>query len=98
MEISVYGAGMERRAELPAQPRRTPQPEEKRGNYDRVTITGAPEGGEKSFARILAERTASEVLTWQVPEERVEELAQQVAQGLYQPDPWIIAGRMLGIQ
>lgn len=95
MEIFVHGTGMDRRTDLPAPPRQPPQPEEKRGNYDRVTITGSSHGEEKPFARILAERAASEVLTWQVPDKRVEELANEVAQGHYQPDPWKIAGRML---
>ena len=105
MHISIYRAERTQQAELSARSLRPQKSAEARGNYDRVDLSGAApprpaEGAarDESFARVLAKKAAGEVMAFCVPEEQADALARQVSQGLYQPDPWTVAGRMLGIR
>ena len=97
MGISVHGAMTAAQTQAYTGLRSARMREAKGGNFDRVTLSGNAKESGSEFARILAKKAVSQVLSRQVPEERVEELSRQVREGLYQPDPWAIAGRMLGL-
>lgn len=65
-------------------------------DYDKFTANKSPlPADETSFARVLA-REAAGKLEGGVSQERVSNLQQQVASGVYQPNARRIAERMLG--
>lgn len=98
MNIKFQTMNPSYRTPVPAQGKRTAQPEKAKGNYDTVTIhkSHSAQESEDGFARILARRAASQMKTEAAPE-RVQELKNQVAAGTYQPDTGKIAGRLLGL-
>lgn len=98
MNIKFQTLNTSYRTPVSAPRRRAAQSEKAKANYDTVTINGPriSQDEDGSFARILAQRAASQLTRGASPE-RVRELKQQVANGTYQPDAQKIAGRLLGL-
>lgn len=98
MNIQFQTLDTSYRTPVSAPRRRAAQSEKAKGNYDTVTINGPriSQNEDDSFARILAQRAASQLGQGASPE-RVRELGRQVADGSYQPDSYRIAGRLLGL-
>ena len=102
MKLSVYGIGSsDCRPGLPVHFRSAPVSSKNVKNFDTADFSSR-QSRRKDFAHELARQAAMEVLAYDgsagsVPNLRVEELARQVADGSYQPDPFKIAGKLLGI-
>ncbi len=70
-----------------------------KGDYDTVNIqrSRAVQDDDEAFARMLARKAAGQLSGNSATPERLQELGRKVADGSYQPDAQMIAGRMLGL-
>ena len=98
MKITFQTKNTSYRTAVPAQRKYTPASGKTKGDYDTVNISKSrvSQGSDESFARILARKTAAQ-LSDGASQERVQELKSSIAEGVYQPDSQMIAGRLLGL-
>ena len=87
MNITFQTMNTSYRTAVPAQRKYTPASGKTKGDYDTVNI---------SKSRVLARKTAAQ-LSDGASQERVQELKSSIAEGVYQPDSQMIAGRLLGL-
>lgn len=101
MNISVYNSyfrDVNRGINPTAAPRSSRPETKKRAERDSVLLHFQTAKDDESFARALAGQMTARVLSSSVPQSRLDELAHQVEEGTYRPDPAAIAGRLLGLE